>query len=60
MATYEYTCSNCGIAVTIERKMTEEESVPKCDCGLMMSRVWSATPTVFKAGGFYSVDNPRG
>jgi len=39
--------------------MTEEEAAPKCDCGLMMSRVWTATPTVFKAGGFYSVDNPR-
>lgn len=60
MATYEYSCSKCGISVEVERKMTEEESAPKCDCGLMMSRVWNATPTVFKAGGFYSVDNPRG
>lgn len=60
MATYEYTCTNCAVKVEIERKMTEEEAAPKCDCGLMMTRVWSPTPTVFKATGFYSVENPRG
>ena len=60
MATYEYSCSKCGVKVEIERKMTEEEAPPKCDCGLMMTRVWSPTPTVFKATGFYSVENPRG
>ena len=60
MATYEYSCTNCAVKVEIERKMTEEEAPPKCDCGLMMNRVWSPTPTVFKATGFYSVENPRG
>jgi putative FmdB family regulatory protein len=60
MATYEYSCTICGIKVEIERKITEEEFPPKCDCGLMMSRVWNATPAVFKATGFYSVENPRG
>ena len=59
MATYEYSCSSCGVKVEIERKMTEEEAPPKCDCGLMMTRVWSPTPTVFKATGFYSTDNFR-
>ena len=60
MATYEYSCTNCAVKVEIERKMTEEEAPPKCDCGLMMTRVWSPPPTVFKATGFYSVENPRG
>jgi putative FmdB family regulatory protein len=57
MASYEYKCNKCGVQVTIERKMTEEESVPRCDCGEMMSRVWSANPVIFNAGGFYSTDN---
>jgi putative FmdB family regulatory protein len=57
MATYEYSCSRCGIAVTIERKMTEEESIPRCDCGNQMARVWSSAAVIFNAPGFYSTDN---
>ena len=57
MATYEYTCSNCAVQVTIERKMTDEESIPRCDCGNQMTRMWSANAVIFNASGFYSTDN---
>jgi putative FmdB family regulatory protein len=57
MANYEYKCNKCGVQVTIERKMTEEESVPRCDCGEMMARMWSANAVIFNASGFYSTDN---
>jgi putative FmdB family regulatory protein len=57
MATYEYRCATCGIEVTVERKMTEEESVPRCDCGNQMARVWSANPVIFNGPGFYKTDN---
>jgi predicted nucleic acid-binding Zn ribbon protein len=37
--------------------MTEEESVPRCDCGNQMARVWSSAAVIFNAPGFYSTDN---
>ncbi len=60
MATYEYKCSVCQVSYIVERSITSDEILPMCDCGQQMNRVWNATPAVFKATGFYSVENPRG
>jgi putative FmdB family regulatory protein len=60
MATYEYKCPVCQVNYIVERSITSDEILPMCDCGQQMNRVWNATPTVFKATGFYSVENPRG
>lgn len=51
MPTYEYKCLECGITVEYERSFSENTE-PIC-CSMTMSRVWSATPTIFKTGGFY-------
>ena len=60
MANYEYKCPVCQVSYIVERSITADEILPMCDCGKQMDRVWNATPTVFKATGFYSVENPRG
>ena len=61
MATYEYECPGCGDVREIERKITDPEETYICDnCHSQFNRKWTATPTIFKSTGFYSVENPRG
>jgi putative FmdB family regulatory protein len=52
MPRYDYKCENCSSVIEIERSF-DEESVPVCtSCNTSMSRVWQATPAVFKGGGW--------
>jgi predicted nucleic acid-binding Zn ribbon protein len=51
MATYEYKCGKCGGHQEIEKPIGSDW-IPVC-CEQSMERVWSPTPTIFKAGGFY-------
>lgn len=52
MPKYDYKCTVCGITQEIYKEFGDD-SVPVC-CQQSMERVWSAVPTHFKTGGFYS------
>ena len=40
------------MVVEVERSMTDSDYAPMCSCGMQMIRVWSATPAVFRGGGW--------
>lgn len=50
MPNYDYKCSICGMVREIYREFGED-SVPTC-CQSSMERVWSATPAIFRGGGW--------
>ena len=55
MLTYEYKCPKCGNSEEHQRDMDDRDQLPTCQaCDVLMNRVWQATPTHFKGGGFYS------
>ena len=55
MASYDYLCVFDDSMTTIERGMTEEEVIPRCDkCNTEMKRVYHAPPVKFNGTGFYS------
>ena len=55
MATYEFRC--CGIAQEIIVSIRAKLTAPKCSvCNADMVRIYSTTPAIFKAKGFYSTD----
>lgn len=55
MPRYEYKCNLCGTLKEIERSYSDTTE-PQC-CNATMQRVWNATPTIFKTGGFYKTGN---
>ena len=56
MATYEFKC--CGMTQEITVSIKEQLPKPKCSvCNGDMARIYSTTPAIFKAKGFYSTDN---
>jgi predicted nucleic acid-binding Zn ribbon protein len=49
---YDYECP--GEEVIIEFELAFEHEAPRCNtCGATMRRVYTATPAIFKASGFY-------
>jgi len=50
--TYEYKCNVCGGQQELN-KAHSDETTPVC-CDTSMTKLWSAIPTIFKTGGFYS------
>ena len=56
MATYEFRC--CGVTQEITVSIRAKLIAPKCSvCNGDMNRIYSTTPAIFKAKGFYSTDN---
>lgn len=55
MPTYDYRCSICNGVQEVLRQYGEDHK-PVC-CGVIMERVWTSNPVIFKTGGFYSTDN---
>ena len=52
MPRYDYKCNNCSTAIEVERGFGDD-SEPMCTgCNSTMSRVWSATPAIFRGGGW--------
>jgi putative FmdB family regulatory protein len=52
---YDFKCNKCGSEreVFIYHK-DYEKYIVRCDkCHAPMQKVWTATPTIFKTGGFY-------
>ncbi len=50
MPNYDYKCNECGMVREIYREFGEDHE-PTC-CQASMSRVWTATPAVFRGGGW--------
>ena len=50
MPRYDYKCNKCGGTQEVERGFGEDHE-PTC-CQTSMSRVWSATPAIFRGGGW--------
>lgn len=50
MPKYDYKCNVCGSTIEFERGFGEDRE-PTC-CNHTMSRVWSATPAIFRGGGW--------
>ena len=58
MARYDYICASEHV-YTEERSIHDDQIVTVCPvegCGLILTRVWSAVPAVYKGKGFYSTD----
>jgi len=51
MPNYDYKCLVCNSIQEVQRQLGEDRE-PSC-CGTSMERVWTATPAIFKTGGFY-------
>jgi predicted nucleic acid-binding Zn ribbon protein len=57
MPSYEFQCNQCGNMAIINRAIDADGDVgaPVCTaCQLSMSRIWAATPAVFKGTGWGS------
>ena len=52
MPTYDYRCSICNMVQEVIRQYGEDHK-PVC-CGVIMDRVWTSNPVIFKGDGFYS------
>jgi putative FmdB family regulatory protein len=54
---YEYRCDKDNSYLEI-RKDFSDDSIPDCVlCKQPMSKIFTPTPTIFNAGGFYKTDN---
>jgi predicted nucleic acid-binding Zn ribbon protein len=55
MPSYEFQCNQCGTMAIINRSIDADGDVgaPVCTaCQLSMTRIWAATPAVFKGTGW--------
>jgi putative FmdB family regulatory protein len=61
MTTYEFSCPTCGQTFEKALPMNADHSGVRCPAGHRpVRRVYSATPVLFKGGGFYVTDHPSG
>lgn len=59
MPRYDYKCKVCGAHEVIAHGF-HDEGTHDCfmdNCGGTMSKVYSPTPAIFNASGFYKTDN---
>ena len=55
MATYEFKCDKCGTMTIINRAIEADGDVDAGNCmacGIPMTRIWAATPSIFKGTGW--------
>jgi putative FmdB family regulatory protein len=52
MPKYDFQCGQCGVVNEIEKSLGED-TTPIC-CNQNMTRLWSATPAIFKGSGWGS------
>jgi putative FmdB family regulatory protein len=50
MPKYDFQCGQCGVVNEVERSLGED-TTPIC-CDENMTRLWSATPAIFKGRGW--------
>ena len=56
MPTYDFKCNTCGITVEVFASV-DDQAAPRCDCGEMMQKVYSAPGIVFKGTGWAGKGN---
>jgi len=57
MPSYEFKCDQCGTMAIINRAIDADGDVDAGNCmacGIPMTRIWAATPAVFKGTGWGS------
>jgi len=57
MPSYEFKCDQCGTMAIINRAIDADGDVDAGNCmacGIPMTRIWAATPAVFKGSGWGS------
>lgn len=55
MPNYEFQCRKCSDIKQCYRNVDDRNKLPECkECGILMDRIWQATPAHFKGSGFYS------
>ena len=59
MPTYDYHCPVCKTTESVVRSVTDDELIPKCNCGELMLRVFGVTGVTFKGSGFYTTDKGK-
>jgi putative FmdB family regulatory protein len=52
MPKYDYSCNTCGTTLEVTRSFDEESSPMCAGCNSTMVRMWAATPTIFRGGGW--------
>ena len=49
---YDYRCGDCASKFTVKQEFTDD-SVPDCPvCEKPMQKIFQATPTIFRGGGW--------
>ena len=60
MATYTYTCKECGIINIVSRSVKDTEEIPSCSkCNKPMKRSYEWSGTTFNGDGFYTTDKRK-
>ena len=59
MPTYDYHCPVCKTTESVVRSVTDDELIPKCNCGELMLRVFGVAAVSFKGSGFYQTDKNK-
>lgn len=49
MPVYEYRCPECGVKISLVRKMSESKDPVECECGIQMKRIFE--PVEFNGFG---------
>ena len=60
MPTYQYQCTECGEALEVVQKFTDDALTVCPNCEGKLRKVFSAVGIVFKGSGFYRTDSRAG
>ena len=60
MPTYQYQCTECGEALEVVQKFTDDALTICPACQGKLRKVYSAVGIVFKGSGFYRTDSRNG
>ena len=60
MPTYQYQCTECGEALEVVQKFTDDALTVCPNCQGKLRKVFSAVGIVFKGSGFYRTDSRGG
>lgn len=60
MPTYQYQCTECGEALEVFQKFTDDALTVCPNCEGKLRKVFSAVGIVFKGSGFYRTDSRSG
>lgn len=56
MPTYEYKCSECGLKIELEKRMSDPDPTDCTKCGGPVKQVISASGFTLKGRGWYETD----